>query len=62
MRNPDGTETLLTLAAPLPMMLVAELCLSIGEACERAGYTDAAMLTDGTNRIVARPASRTGEV
>jgi len=45
---------LLTLAVPLPMRLVAELCVSIERACERAGYTDVAMLTDGTNRIVAR--------
>jgi hypothetical protein len=53
----DGTEVLLTLAVPLPMRLVAELCLAIDKAAQRAGYRDVAMLTDGTNRIVARKES-----
>ena len=50
----DGTEVLLTFALPLDMRLVAELCKGIEEGAKRAGYTDVAMLTDGTSRIVAR--------
>lgn len=45
---------LLALALPLPASLVAELCRGIQEAAERAGYTNVALLTDGTNRVVAR--------
>lgn len=49
-------ETLLTLSLPLGARLVAELLKGIGEGAQRAGYTDVAMLTDGSNQIVARRA------
>lgn len=61
MRNPDGTETLLMLAFPLPLALMAELCKGIGKAAERAGFTDAALITDGSGRIVARRAETGGD-
>lgn len=53
-RLEDGAEVLVTLALPLDMRLVAELCKGIEEGAERAGYTGVALLTDGSNRIVAR--------
>jgi hypothetical protein len=46
--------TILTLNLPLPITLVAELMRGIREAAERAGYTDLALTTDGTSRVVAR--------
>lgn len=47
---------LLTFATPLPVPLLAELCRSIAEGAERAGYTHVDLLTDGSMRVVARPA------
>lgn len=54
MIRPDGTEVLLAFAAPLPLTLMAELCRSVEEGAHRAGYTDVALLTDGSMRVVAR--------
>jgi hypothetical protein len=54
----DGPEVLLTLAVPMNLRLLSELCSAIAEGAQRAGYTDVAMLTDGTNRIVARRIER----
>lgn len=50
----DGDELLLTLALPLDMRLFAELVGAIDAAARRRGFTSVSMLTDGTNRIVAR--------
>lgn len=57
MKRDDDTEVLLTFATPLPLTLIAELCRSVGEGAERAGYTDVALLTDGSMRVVARRAA-----
>lgn len=53
MRHEDGSEVLLTFALPLDARLVAELCGGIADAAARAGWTDVALLGDGTNRVVA---------
>lgn len=47
-------EVLCTLALPLPLTLFGEMGPAIEKAAERAGYCDVDLLTDGTNRIVAR--------
>ena len=54
MRRDDGLEVLVTLALPLSVRLLAEICGAINDAAEHVGYTDVALLTDGTNRVVAR--------
>lgn len=53
---PDGHEVLLTLALPLDLTLFGELMGGVREAAERAGYTDVALLGDGSNRVVGRKA------
>jgi hypothetical protein len=53
----DGREVLCTLALPLPLTLVGELGQAITDAAERVGYFDCSLLTDGSNRVVARPVS-----
>lgn len=55
MRADDGREVLVTLALPLPLALATELMSAIGNAAKKAGYADAAILSDGTGRIVATP-------
>lgn len=55
MKLDDGTELLLTLATPLPLLLLAELLEGIGLAAKRAGYGDVGLRNDdGALRIVAR--------
>lgn len=54
MRLDDGSELLLTLALPLDARLAAKLMGAIDEAARECGYGEVSLLTDGTNRIVAR--------
>jgi hypothetical protein len=54
----DGREVLCTLALPLPLALVGALGEAIATAAEEAGYDDVNLLTDGTNRVVARQRER----
>ena len=54
MKLDDGREVLCTLALPLPLTLLGALGEAIATAAEEVGYTDASILTDGTNRVVAR--------
>lgn len=56
MRLEDGSEVLCTLALPLPLDLIGHIGKAIHEAAQRAGYADVVMLTDGTNRVIARKA------
>ena len=58
MRLDDGREVICTLALPLPLDLIGHVGEALDDAVRRAGYTDAAMLTDGTNRVVARRAEQ----
>lgn len=54
-RHTDGREIIARLEFPLPLTLAGELMRGIAEAAERAGYTDAVFLTDGSNRMAANP-------
>jgi hypothetical protein len=56
MRLDDGSEVLVTLALPLDAGLAAHLMLAIDTAARERGYNEVSMLTDGSNRIVARRA------
>ena len=58
MKLDDGSELICTLALPLPLDLIGAVGEAIHEAVVRAGYTDAALLTDGSNRVVARKAEQ----
>ncbi len=62
MKLADGGEVLCTLALPLPLTLVGERGQAIADAAERAGYADCVLMTDGTNRVVARRGATDGEV
>jgi hypothetical protein len=54
MRLPDGKELLVTLKLPLPLALVGDLAMAIGEAAGIHGYTDV-LLTDDMWHIVGTP-------
>lgn len=55
MRLPDGREHIATLALPLPLDLLGALS-GFTEAAAEVGWVDVVILTDGTNRVVARRA------
>lgn len=52
---PDGFDVLVTVALPMPARLAADLFLAISKVAAAHGYGQMAMLTDGSNRIVAGP-------
>lgn len=54
--DPDG-DVLVTLHLPMPARTVAALCAGIDEVARSLGYTEVVLLTDGTNRVVARRSS-----
>lgn len=62
MKLDDDREHLCTLALPLPLALVGAIGHAVTDAAEQAGYTDVVLLTDGTNRVVARPPASGGSV
>lgn len=55
----EPVVVLATLALPLPADLAAEILRGLREAAGRCGYRRVAVLTDGSNRVVAaRPVGR----
>lgn len=54
-RRPDGTEELVRLSLPLPLVTAGHLMQAIARAAEEMGYTDVSVLTDGSQTIVATP-------
>jgi hypothetical protein len=48
---------LATLALPMSLTLAADLMAAIGKVAKRHGLLEPSILTDGTNRLVARRAA-----
>lgn len=52
---PEGHVVLFTLGPGLPMHTTLAIAISTGAELGALGYTGMTLLSDGTNRVVARP-------
>lgn len=58
MKLPDGREAVCALSLPLPLSVASAVMTAVCDAVEELGYTDVSFMTDGTERIVAKPPER----